>query len=91
MVARFHCLHDDGMLEEEGGEYVDAEDYDNLKTRHTSFLADVRRVLDDLTGVNELQEGFTVDEAYDMDCTVTDAINGLTAAFTSETPPLEES
>lgn len=31
MVARFHCLHDRGMLEEEDGQYVDAGDYDKLR------------------------------------------------------------
>ena len=90
MVARFNSRNDGGMFEEEGGRYVDAEDYDNLKARHDSFLVDARRVLDDLTGVNELQEGFTVDDAYDMDGTVTDAINGLTTAFMAGTP-LEKS
>ena len=36
MVPRFNCRHDGGMLEEEGGQYVDAEDYDAL----CNFLID---------------------------------------------------
>ncbi len=68
MVPRFNCRHDGGMFEEEGGQYVDAEDYDEICNfvkdcfaTLTKFTGGTREVLDDMDYtakiVSDLLEG----------------------------------
>jgi hypothetical protein len=63
MVERFNVRNDGGMFEEEGGQYVDAEDYDNIRKLLTScadnlleYAVYTRDQIDELdTAVRELR------------------------------------
>jgi len=74
MVNRYD---DDGCWTDGTGALVLYTAYRELEVRHDVFLKEVRRIMDDLSGVNELSEGFTKDEAFDADCAITEAIRIL--------------
>lgn len=63
MVPRFNCRHDGGMFEEEGGQYVDAEDYDKLCNVLLGYYDKLMLVSD---GIHDM--------ASDMECV---ALNGV--------------
>ena len=71
MVPRFNCRHDDGMYEEEGGQYVDAYDYDKLLDR-------VKRTIDRLVTGRDEPYMCAEDEQCGMACAVDDSLGILT-------------
>ena len=51
MVTRFNCRHDGGMFEEEGGQYVDAQDYDDIRNFLMVCFNELKKSTDATSGV----------------------------------------
>jgi hypothetical protein len=67
MVERFNVRNDGGMFEEEGGQYVDAEDYDKLR-------ASFKRLQARLVEAGDEQYMCAEDELHGMACAFDDSL-----------------
>ena len=51
MVARFNCRYDAGMSEEDGGRYVKAKDYDDIRFFLMACFNELKKSTDATSGV----------------------------------------